>query len=317
MTSQKKNNTVVDKSTHGEDLLHDGRLSRIVEEAVLEDIGMGDITTDAIISPETIGQGEIIFKESGIIAGLEVASLVFNIVDPEMVFTAKFSDGEKVSLNSVVATIDGSLSSILKAERTALNFIQRMSGIATLTHKFVHAVQGTRAKITDTRKTAPGLRILDKLAVQLGGGVNHRFGLDDMVLIKDNHIAAAGGIAQAIEQCLSHLRANGVSIKIEVETASLDDVREAVKHKGIHRIMLDNFSLEDTKKAVQLVRRNSESAGGLVNGAIELEASGNVSLENVRHIAETGVDYISVGALTHSPKALDISLEVTLRDKRS
>ena len=185
-----------------------------------------------------------------------------------------------------------------------------MSGIATLTHKFVHAVQGTHAKITDTRKTAPGLRILDKLAVQFGGGVNHRFGLDDIVLIKDNHITAAGGISLAIEQCLSHLKANGISIKVEVETTSLDDVLEALKHKGIHRIMLDNFSLDDTKTAVQLVRRNSESAGGVVNGAVELEASGNVSLENVRHIAETGVDYISVGALTHSPKALDISLEI-------
>ena len=299
MTSQKKNSAV-------EELLHDGKLSRIVEEAVLEDLGMGDVTTDAIIAQDAIGQGEITAKESGIIAGLEVAALVFNVVDPDITFTPKVEDGAIVTKSTVVATVVGPLAGILKAERTALNFLQRMSGIATLTRKFVDAVQGTRAKITDTRKTAPGLRILDKLAVQLGGGVNHRFGLDDMVLIKDNHIAAAGGITLAIERCLSHLRANGMSLKVEVETQSLDDVREVLKHKGIHRIMLDNFSLDDTKKAVQLVNR-----------AVELEASGNVSLENVRQIAETGVDYISIGALTHSPKALDISLEVSSLEKQS
>ena len=188
---------------------------------------------------------------------------------------------------------------MLKAERTALNILQRMSGIATLTRRFVDAVRGTRARITDTRKTAPGLRILDKLAVRMGGGVNHRFGLDDMILIKNNHIDAVGGISHALEKILSYRQSGCSSLRIEVETRNLDEVREALRHKGIYRIMLDNFSLDDMSKSVKMI-----------NCAVEVEASGNVSLENVRAIAETGVDVISVGALTHSPKAVDISLKI-------
>ncbi|MGA2624707.1 MAG: carboxylating nicotinate-nucleotide diphosphorylase [Bacteroidota bacterium] len=293
-----------------DELLRSNKVSRIVEEAIIEDLGMGDITTDAIIASETMGCAEILVKESGVIAGLEVAAMAFKVVEPEMAFHSLQSEGAGVAPGTVVASVRGSLAGILKAERTALNFLQRMSGIATLTRKFVQAIEGTRARITDTRKTAPGLRVLDKLAVKLGGGVNHRFGLDDMVLIKDNHIAAAGGISPAIERCLTYLQNDVSNMRIEVETTTLEQVGDALKHNGIHRIMLDNFSPEDIKRAVQLVnsaRRSSKTAGG---HAIEIEVSGNISLENVRYIAETGVDFISVGKLTHSAKAIDISLEI-------
>lgn len=303
MTNPKRNNAT-------DELLRSNKVSRIVEEAIIEDLGMGDITTDAIIASETIGGAEILVKESGVIAGLEVAAMAFKVVEPELSFHPLQPEGAGIAPGTVVASVRGSLAGILKAERTALNFLQRMSGIATLTRKFVQAVEGTRARITDTRKTAPGLRILDKLAVKIGGGVNHRFGLDDMVLIKDNHIAAAGGISQAIERCLAYLQNDSTNMRIEVETTMLEQVGEALTHKGIHRIMLDNFSIEDIKRAVQLVdaaRRSSKFAAG---HGVEIEVSGNVSLENVRHIAETGVDFISVGKLTHSAKALDISLEI-------
>ena len=281
------------------DVLNDSKISRLIEEALVEDIGLGDITTEAIIPTDTLGRGDILVKTRGVIAGLEVAGLVFQYVDPNVSLKTLVKDGTEVEQGMVVASAEGPCVSILKAERTALNFLQRMSGIATLTRAFVKAVEGTRAKITDTRKTVPGFRILDKLAVEAGGGVNHRFGLDDMVLIKDNHIAVAGGISAAIEKCLRFLRASNLNIKVEVETKNIDEVREVLKHRGVSRIMLDNFPISDTRRAVQLI-----------NHAAETEASGNVSLENVRAIAETGVDYISIGALTHSPKALDISLEI-------
>jgi nicotinate-nucleotide pyrophosphorylase (carboxylating) len=238
-------------------------------------------------------------KEDGVIAGLEIAAYVFYCVDTEWEMSFSVQEGDEVKSGTNIATIKGSLACILKTERTALNILQRMSGIASLTRKFVKAVEGTSAKITDTRKTAPGLRLLDKMAVQIGGGVNHRFGLDDMVLIKDNHIEAAGGIAHAIERCLAELQKKQLNIKVEVETRNLDEVKTALQFKGIHRIMLDNFSLDEMKNAVQLI-----------NHAVEVEASGKVNLETVRAVAETDVDFISVGMLTHSPKALDISLEV-------
>ena len=304
MTSRKQNSTA-------DNLIHDGRVSRIIEEAIIEDLGMGDITTEAIIPMSAAGHADIVVKESGVIAGLGIAAMVFRIVDPGISFDSIHDDGEGVLAGTIVASVSGSLASILKAERTALNFLQRMSGIATLTRTFVQAVEGTHARVTDTRKTAPGLRILDKLAVQLGGGTNHRFGLDDMVLIKDNHIAAAGGISRAMEQCISYLHSVSANLKVEVETTTLDEVREALKNKHIDRIMLDNFSLDHIKQAVQLVNRARRSSKNSVGRTIEVEVSGNVSLENVRQIAETGVDYISVGRLTHSPEALDISLEVS------
>lgn len=281
------------------DILSDSRLSRIIEEAIIEDIGMGDITTEAIVPNEELGSADILVKETGVIAGFDIAALVFQYIDPKLTLDQFVSDGSWVDNQNVIGMVNGPLASILKAERTALNILQRMGGIATLTRKFVDAVKDTKAAITDTRKTAPTLRLLDKLAVKIGGGINHRFGLDDMVLIKDNHIEAAGGIGTAIERCLAYLNEKNSKLKIEVETKTIEEVKTALKYKGIHRIMLDNFSIEAMKQAIHLIKHT-----------VEVEASGNVSLMNVRDIAETGVDFISIGALTHSPKALDISLEV-------
>ena len=275
-------------------------MSAAIEEAIREDLGMGDITTDAVIEHGAQGRGDVLVKEDGIIAGLEVAEMVFRLVDDDVRFHALVTDGARVSKGTVAAKVHGSLHGILKGERTALNFMQRMSGIATLTGKFVEAIAGTRAKITDTRKTAPGLRMLEKYAVLAGGGVNHRFGLDDMVLIKDNHIAAAGGITAAVRRCLASRSQSSYPVKIEVETTNLEEVKEALLLEGLDRIMLDNFDLEEMRAAVKLIA-----------GRMEIEASGNVSLATVRAIAETGVDFISVGALTHSPKALDISLDIS------
>lgn len=281
------------------DVLNDSRVSRLVELALMEDIGLGDATSDAILTDEQLGDAELLCKEDGVIAGLVVATLVFEYCDHGITLTPAVRDGERVAKDTPVAFINGPAKSILKGERTALNFLQRMSGIATLTRRYVDAVAGTNAQITDTRKTAPGLRVLDKWAVRLGGGVNHRFGLDDMVLIKDNHIVAAGGIAPAIERCRQHLGDQRRAVKIEVETKNLAEVQEALRCKGIDRIMLDNFPLDQMREAVKLVAH-----------AVEVEASGGIALDNVRAVAETGVDFISVGALTHSVKALDISLEL-------
>lgn len=280
-------------------VLNDSKLQRIIDEALFEDIGLGDVTTEAIVPTTATGRAEILVKSKGVVAGLEIAGLVFHTVDATLSVNPRVTEGTDVEPGTVIATIDGPLGSILKAERTALNFLQRMSGIATLTRTFATAVKHTRARITDTRKTAPALRLIDKLAVEIGGGVNHRFGLDDMVLIKDNHIAAAGGISAAIEKCLAFLRANNLNVRIEVETKNLDEVREVLDHQGIHRIMLDNFPIEQLRKAVQMIHHT-----------LEVEASGGVTIDNVRPIAETGVDYISIGALTHSSRAIDISLDV-------
>ncbi len=288
------------------DEILDSRLSHLIEDAILEDVGMGDITTESTVPNDLLGHGDMRVKESGVIAGLDVAGMIFHFIDPELRCKKFFEEGTFIEAGVIVAEVDGQFGSILKAERTVLNILQRMSGIATVTKRFVDAVKGTKTKITDTRKTVPGLRILDKLAVQIGGGVNHRFGLDDMVLIKDNHIAAAGGIAQAITCCLSYMKQKKYQLRVEVETKNLSDVKTALQYKGVHRIMLDNFNLVEMKKAVELI-----------DHAVEVEASGNVSLENVRAIAETGVDFISVGALTHSPKALDISLKVAHLQKSS
>ncbi|MEW5799489.1 MAG: carboxylating nicotinate-nucleotide diphosphorylase [Bacteroidota bacterium] len=278
--------------------LHDSRIGRLIEQALFEDIGFGDITSESLIPEDQLGSAEFIVKESGIVSGIDVVKTIFSIVDGQVSFEPTVQDGALVQTGVSLGSLHGPVRSILTGERVALNFLQRMSGIATLTHKFVHAVAGTKAKITDTRKTVPGLRVLDKKAVVDGGGVNHRFALDSMVLIKDNHVAAAGGISHAITRCKEYLRSRDIDVKIEVETTSLNQVREALAVGGIDRIMLDNYPLEEMRTAVQLI-----------NGRFEVEASGGVNLQTVRSIAETGVDYISVGALTHSPKALDISLE--------
>jgi nicotinate-nucleotide pyrophosphorylase (carboxylating) len=281
------------------EIVYDGRVNHLIEEAIREDLGMGDITTDAVVPPSLTGHAVILARETGVIAGLDIAALVFRFIDEDLVLAPLVSDGTQVDANTVVATVDGSVGSILRAERTALNILQRMSGIATLTRAFVEAVKGTAARITDTRKTAPGLRVLDKLGVRLGGGVNHRFGLDDMVLVKDNHIDAAGGLAIALGRCVQRLEHDKHSIKVEVEARSLAEVREALQSTIVNRIMLDNFSIGEMKRAVEVINR-----------AVEVEASGNITLATVRSVAETGVDFISVGALTHSVKALDLSLSL-------
>lgn len=278
--------------------LHDSRIGRLIEQALFEDIGFGDITSESLIPEEQLGKAEFIVKENGIISGIDVVKLVFSYVDGQVTFEPTVQDGALMESGGSLGIIDGPARSLLTGERVALNFLQRMSGIATLTHKYVHTVAGTKAKITDTRKTVPGLRVLDKKAVFDGGGINHRFALDSMVLIKDNHIAAAGGITNAVNQCKEYLISQGIDVKIEVETTTIKQVKEILSIDGIYRIMLDNYPIELMREAV-----------GLINGAVEVEASGGVNLQTVRSIAETGVDVISIGALTHSPKALDISLE--------
>lgn len=264
-----------------------------IQRAIAEDIGDGDVTTNSTVPAQAKARVQIVAKQDGVVAGLEIARAVFLQFDDQIVFTPHVSDGDPVAKGQVLAAVDGSVRAILTAERTALNFLGRMSGIATLTREFVTAVHGTKAVILDTRKTAPGLRATDKLAVKLGGGQNHRIGLFDMVMIKDNHIDFAGSLAEAVRR----VRATGTKLEIEVEARSIEEVREALDLK-VERIMLDNMTTEMMSAAVKLN-----------NGFAKLEASGNVSLETVRNIAETGVDYISVGALTHSPRTFDVSLK--------
>jgi nicotinate-nucleotide pyrophosphorylase (carboxylating) len=264
-----------------------------IRRALAEDIGTGDATTESIVAPETIMRGQIIAKQSGVIAGLDIAQAVYREVDPQADFQAKVDEGARVENRQVLALVSGRTRSLLTAERTALNFLGRMSGIATLTHRYVEAVKGTKAVILDTRKTAPGLRRLDKLAVRRGGGQNHRIGLYDMILIKDNHIDYAGSITEAVRRA----RKGAGRLEIEVEARSLEDVREALA-VHIKRILLDNMSVEKMAEAVRI------TAGGAA-----LEASGNVTLETIRAIAESGVDYISVGALTHSARVFDVSFD--------
>ena len=276
-------------------------LEEIIQRALDEDIQSGDVTTQAVIPDSVFGKGKFLVKANGIIAGLNVAKNVFEMVDVRIDFKVLILDGGKVKVGDIVAEVEGKASSILTAERTALNFLQRMSGIATLTNTFVEKIKHTKAKILDTRKTVPGLRLLDKEAVRLGGGKNHRIGLFDMFLIKDNHIEIAGSITNAVEACRNFQQKKNLNLKIEVETKNLEEVKEALTC-NVDVIMLDNFKTEMMKNAVTLI-----------NGKCLIEASGNINVDNVKEVAETGVDYISVGALTHSVKALDISLEVELR----
>ncbi len=265
----------------------------IIQATLAEDIGSGDVTTQCIIPAEAQHEGQFITKAKGIIAGLEVVALTFATLDEHIEFRPTVADGDLVNPKQVIATIKGPGRALLSGERVALNLLQRMSGIATLTHQFVAATQGTSALILDTRKTAPGLRHFDKWAVRLGGGQNHRFGLFDMALIKDNHIAAAGSITEAVKR----VRANDKQSRpIEVEVKSVPELQETLALK-VERIMLDNMTPARMSEAVEITA-----------GQTPLEASGNVTLETVAQIAATGVDYISIGALTHSVKALDISL---------
>ncbi|MBC8499849.1 MAG: carboxylating nicotinate-nucleotide diphosphorylase [Candidatus Atribacteria bacterium] len=270
-------------------------VDKTIEQALLEDIGTGDITTESIIPYDLKARSIIKTKEEGIIAGLGIANLVFKKLDSKIVFQEKIKDGTKVAQDKVLAEITGSARTILTGERVALNFIQRMSGIATITSKFCQEVKGFPVRIVDTRKTTPGLRILEKYAVRMGGGYNHRFGLYDVILIKDNHIVVAGNIKSAVNSVrkqISH------TIKIEVEVENLSQLQEALEMK-VDIVMLDNMSLDIMKEAVKMAK-----------GKVLIEASGGITLDNVREVAQTGVDLISVGALTHSVKSLDISMEI-------
>jgi nicotinate-nucleotide pyrophosphorylase (carboxylating) len=274
-------------------------LDEIIAKALQEDVGDGDHTSLACIPQTAKGSAVLTAKESGILAGVEVAKRVFFYVDPTLEFRALIQDGTPVKIGDVVFEVKGSSRSILTGERLALNFMQRMSGIATQTRRLVDLLDGTKAKILDTRKTTPNLRLLEKMAVKIGGGENHRFGLFDMMMIKDNHIDFAGGIAQAIDAAHEYLQRTQKKLKIEIEVRNFDELSQALEKGGFQRIMLDNFSPSDLKKAVDIIA-----------GRYETEASGGITESTIRSYAETGVDYISVGALTHHIRSLDLSLTV-------
>jgi len=272
-------------------------IDKIIKEAIAEDVGAGDFTSLSTIPSTAQATAKLVIKESGILAGIDIAKKVFEVVDPEVEFIKKIEDGVPVDAGDTVFKVSGSAISILTAERLALNFMQRMSGIATATNHYVKLLKGTNTKILDTRKTTPLLRELEKYSVKVGGGENHRFALYDMVMIKDNHIDFAGGISQAIESCNSYLAENKLNLKIEIEVRNIMEVIEVLQCGGVDRIMLDNFSPSEIEDALILI-----------DGVYETEASGGITEETIRSYAETGVDFISVGALTHHIKSLDMSL---------
>lgn len=275
-------------------------IDKLIDLAFAEDVGEGDHTTLCSIPESAIGKASLVIKEAGILAGVEVGIKVFHKLDSQLTIDVLIKDGTEVKPGDVVLTIEGKVQSILQAERTVLNIMQRMSGIATTTNKYVALIAGTGAKVLDTRKTTPGMRLLEKQAVKIGGGENHRIGLFDMILLKDNHIDFAGGIENAIIGAKRYLKDKNKSLKIEIEVRDMDELNEVLNVGGVDRIMLDNFTPEETKIAVEHV-----------NGRVELESSGGITIETIRSYAETGVDYISVGALTHSVKGLDMSLLAT------
>ena len=272
-------------------------IDKLIDLAFAEDIGEGDHTTLCSIPGSAIGKVSLVIKEEGILAGVDIAIKVFHKLDPQLKIDVQIKDGSRVKPGDVVFTVEGKVQSILQAERLMLNIMQRMSGVATATNRYVALIEGTGAKVLDTRKTTPGMRMLEKQAVRLGGGVNHRIGLFDMILLKDNHIDFAGGIENAIRGAKRYLKEKNKSLKIEVEVRDMNELNEALQVGGVDRIMLDNFTPTATKEAVEIV-----------NGRVELESSGGITSETIRSYAETGVDYISVGALTHSVKGLDMSL---------
>jgi nicotinate-nucleotide pyrophosphorylase (carboxylating) len=275
-------------------------VAAVINNAIKEDLGSADITTKGIIKFKQTATGRIRAKQAGIICGQDIAASVFYRLNKDSKYRGLIKDGHKAEKGDIIAEIKSDLKSLLSGERIALNFLMHLSGIATLTSQYVEAVKGLKVKILDTRKTTPGLRLLEKQAVKTGGGDNHRIGLYDMYLIKDNHIEAAGSISKAIEACLAHR--GGKKTKIEIEAKYLSQIKEALKYK-IDRIMLDNMTPNMMKKAVRLIRE--------LNSKIEIEASGNVSLKSVRKIAQTGVDLISIGKLTHSAPALDLSMDIS------
>jgi nicotinate-nucleotide pyrophosphorylase (carboxylating) len=278
--------------------INNAEIGKFIDYALKEDIGDGDHTSLATISAEQKGKAQLVVKQEGVIAGIEVAKMIFQKLDKSCLFTEFFKDGLEVKPGDVVFQVEGKVIFILQAERLVLNIMQRMSGIATQTRQYVNNLRGLNTRILDTRKTSPGMRVFDKYAVKVGGGENHRIGLYDMILIKDNHIDFAGGIEKAIEKTHTYLDKTNKDLKIEIEARSLDDVNRILTHEGVHRILLDNFTPEMTQEAVKLI-----------NGKVETESSGNITLENIRQYAECGVDYISVGALTHQIKSLDLSLK--------
>ena len=273
-------------------------LDELIKLWFAEDIGDGDHTTLSSIPADAMGKQQLIIKEEGIVAGIEVAKRVFAAFDPELKMTQYLHDGDRVKPGDIAFVVEGRVQSLLQTERLMLNIMQRMSGVATRTAEYVKLVEGTKCRVLDTRKTTPGLRMLEKEAVRIGGGCNHRIGLFDMILLKDNHVDFAGSISNAIRRAQEYLKEKGKNLKIEIEVRSFDELQEALNTGGIDRIMLDNFSPADTRKAVEII-----------GGRVEVESSGGITYDTLREYAECGVDVISVGALTHSVKSLDMSFK--------
>lgn len=274
-------------------------IKQFIAESLKEDIGSGDHTSLSTIDAAKIGKAKLLVKDTGVIAGVELAFEIFATVDKNLKIEKFIDDGEEVKVGDIVFTVEGSVRSILISERLVLNCMQRMSGIATTTHKYVEAVAGTGVKILDTRKTTPLMRMLEKWAVKIGGGHNHRFGLYDMILIKDNHNDSSGGITASLQKAKDYLKNNNLNIPIEVETRNLEEVKEALQQGIADRIMLDNFTPDQIREALKII-----------NKQVTTEASGGITIANLREYADTGVDYISIGALTHSVKSLDLSLKI-------
>ena len=273
-------------------------IDELIDLAFAEDIGDGDHTTLCCIPDTAMGKSRLLIKEPGILAGVEIARKIFHRFDPDLKMTVYIEDGTAVKPGDVAFVVEGRVQSLLQTERLMLNVMQRMSGIATMTHRYVKKLEGLHTRILDTRKTTPGMRMLEKEAVKIGGGVNHRIGLFDMILLKDNHVDFAGGIENAISRCHDYLKAKGKDLKIEIEVRNLDELKEVMRVGGVDRIMLDNFSPELTKEAVKIV-----------GGKYEIESSGGITFDTIRDYAESGGDFVSVGALTHSVKGLDMSFK--------
>lgn len=271
---------------------------RLIDLAFAEDIGDGDHTTLCCIPADAEGKSHLLIKEDGVLAGVEVAKRVFARFDPTLKVEVLIHDGAHVKKGDIAMIVSGKVRSLLQTERLMLNIMQRMSGIATMTARYVERLKGTKTRVLDTRKTTPGMRMLEKQAVKIGGGVNHRIGLFDMILLKDNHVDFAGGIKNAIDRCHKYLKEKGLDLKIEIEVRNFDELQQVLDHGGVDRIMLDNFSVPDTKKAVDII-----------GGRFETESSGGITFDTIRDYAECGVDFISVGALTHSVKGLDMSFK--------
>lgn len=271
---------------------------RLIDLSFSEDIGDGDHTTLCCIPEDAMGKSKLLIKEEGILAGMRIAKEVFRRFDATMQIEQFIEDGARVKPGDIAMIVTGKVRSLLQTERLMLNIMQRMSGIATMTNKYVKKLEGTNTRVLDTRKTTPGMRMLEKEAVKIGGGVNHRIGLFDMILLKDNHVDFAGGIANALDRCAAYQKEKGLHLKVEIECRSFDEIKQVMEHGGADRIMLDNFTVEDTKKAIKLIDHKFET-----------ESSGGITYETLRDYAECGVDYISVGALTHSVKGLDMSFK--------